>query len=141
VRKADLQITGEENLTHFRSSPSFDGCFCKICGSHLFDFEDSEPSLMYLNPGSLDDGAHPGHPTEKEYHIYVRSRCRETIGDDLPQYVSFADGSSPRPSGPALRLDTILRGRSRSSQNRLSTHDNRSVPGQFCCKLDYFIAI
>lgn len=87
VRKADLKITGEENLTHFRSSPSFDGCFCNICGSHLFAYEDSEPNLMYLSPGSLDDGAHPGHPTDKECHIYVRSKVPwETISDGLPQY-------------------------------------------------------
>jgi hypothetical protein len=42
---------------------------------------------MYVTPGSLDDGAHPGHPSEKESHIYVRSKVSwETIADGLPQY-------------------------------------------------------
>lgn len=87
IRKVDLQITGEESLTRIRSSPSFERCFCKVCGGHLFAYEDSEPNLMYLEPGSLDDGAHPGHPSDKESHIYVRSKVSwETIGDGLPQF-------------------------------------------------------
>jgi hypothetical protein len=87
IRKSDLRITGEENLARFRSSPSLEGCVCKTCHSSLFGYEDSEPELMYLSPGSLDDGAHPGHPKDKESHIYVRSKASwEIIADGLPQY-------------------------------------------------------
>jgi hypothetical protein len=92
VRRSDIRIAGEENLTRFRSSPSFEGHFCKTCGGSLFAYEDSELELMYLCPGTLDDGAHPGHPTDKESHIYCGSKASwEIIADGLPQY----DTTSP----------------------------------------------
>jgi hypothetical protein len=87
VRKADLRIRGAENLTRYRSTASFEGQFCRICGSGLFYQEDSEPELMYFSPGSLDGGAHPGHPSGRECHIYTGSKAPwETIGGPLPQY-------------------------------------------------------
>jgi hypothetical protein len=47
---------------------------------------------MYFSPGTLDGGVHPGHPADKECHIYVGSKAEwERIADDLPQY----DTSSP----------------------------------------------
>jgi hypothetical protein len=59
--------------------------------------------MMYLCPGSLDDGAHPGHPADKESHIYVGSKASwETIADGLPQY----DTTSP---------DEIITGTQRQS--------------------------
>jgi hypothetical protein len=53
----------------------------------LFSYEDSEPKLMYLFPGTLDGGVHPGHPAGKEAHIYVGSKAEwDQIGGDLPTY-------------------------------------------------------
>lgn len=87
IRRADLRIRGAENLTSYRSSPSFEGLFCRICSSGLFCYEDSEPTLMYLMPGTLDDGAHPGHPPGTECHIYTTSKAPwEEIAGSLPQY-------------------------------------------------------
>jgi hypothetical protein len=87
IRRSQIRIEGESNLTTYRSSPSFAGQFCKTCGCHLFSYEDSETELMYLAPATLDGGAHPGHPAGKETHIHVASKAEwEQIGGDLPQY-------------------------------------------------------
>lgn len=87
VRRRDVTIQGEENLTTYRSSPSFEGRFCRTCGGHLFGYEDSEPRLMYIAPTTLDGGAHPGHAPDKECHIYLRSKAPwEQVADDLPKF-------------------------------------------------------
>jgi hypothetical protein len=87
IARADIRIESTENLTTYRSSPSFARKFCKTCGCPLFEYEDSEPRLMYLLPGTLDGGVHPGHPAGKEAHIYVGSKAEwNQIGDDLPTY-------------------------------------------------------
>ena len=92
VARADIRIESTENLTRYRSSPSFTSEFCKTCGCPLFAYEDSEPKLMYFAFGTLDGGVHPGHPAGKEAHIYVASKAEwEQIQDDLPKY----DTSSP----------------------------------------------
>jgi hypothetical protein len=92
VARADIRIESPENLTAYRSSPSFTRMFCKTCGCPLFAYEDSEPKLMYFAGGTLDGGVHPGHPAEKEAHVYVGSKAEwDRIGDDLPKY----DASSP----------------------------------------------
>jgi len=92
MKRSDVAIQGEGNLATYRSSPSFAGKFCRTCGGHLFGYEDSEPQLMYVAPATLDGGAHPGHPPDKECHIYVRSKAVwEDIGDDLPKF----EASSP----------------------------------------------
>jgi hypothetical protein len=87
IRRSQIKIEGESNLTTYRSSLSFAGQFCKTCGCHLFSYEDSEAELMYLAPATLDGGVHPGHAAGKETHIHVGSKAEwEQIGGDLPQY-------------------------------------------------------
>jgi hypothetical protein len=87
-----LKIEGEVNLTTYRSSSSFAEKFCKTCGCHLFAYEDSQPDLMYFAPATIDGGLHPGHPPNKESHIYVGSKAEwEQLADGLPKY----DTSSP----------------------------------------------
>jgi hypothetical protein len=104
VARADIRIESTENLTAYRSSPSFARMFCKTCGCFLFSYEDSEPKLMYFAAGTLDGGVHPGHPAEKEAHVYVGSKAEwDRIGDDLPKY----DASSP---------DEIITERQRSNK-------------------------
>lgn len=88
IRKSEVDIEGEDHLTAYRSSPSFEYRFCRHCGSRLFGYEDSEPVWMYVMTATLDGGVHPGHPSDKECHIHVGSKAVwETIGDDLPQFV------------------------------------------------------
>ena len=92
IRRSQIRIEGESNLTTYRSSLSFAGQFCKTCGCHLFSYEDSEADLMYLAPATLDGGAHPGHPADKESHIHVGSKAEwEQIAGGLPMY----DAASP----------------------------------------------
>lgn len=93
IARGDLRIdSGRENLTTYRSSPSFANEFCKTCGCLLFAYEDGEPDVMYFSPATLDGGVHPGHPDGKESHIYVGSKAEwERIADDLPKY----DTTSP----------------------------------------------
>lgn len=92
IRRADIRITGEEALTRYRTSKSFEYRFCATCGSRLLAYEDSEPDLMYFMPATLDGGAHPGHPQDRESHIHVASKAPwERLADDLPKY----DEASP----------------------------------------------
>ena len=92
IARTDIRIESVENLTTFCSSASFARQFCKTCGCPLFAYEDSEPRLMYFAPGTLDGGVHPGHPVDKEAHIYVGSKAEwDHIADGLPMY----DTSSP----------------------------------------------
>lgn len=87
IAQSDIKISGQQHLANYHSSKSFLTQFCKVCGCHLFAYESSEPRLMYFSPGTLDGGMHPGHPPDKECHIYVGSKAEwERIGDDLPQY-------------------------------------------------------
>lgn len=87
VERVAVTITGEANLTTYRSSPTFPGMFCKTCGCHLFAYEESEPTLMYILPATLDGGAHPGHPPDKESHVYMRSKALwDRTADDLIKY-------------------------------------------------------
>ncbi|MBL9046061.1 MAG: GFA family protein [Tabrizicola sp.] len=87
IPRKDIRITGEAALTRYRTSASFEYRFCMTCGSRIFAYEDSEPDLMYFMPATLDGGAHPGHPADKESHIHVGSKAVwEHIADDLPKY-------------------------------------------------------
>ena len=87
IRRADIRITGEEALTRYRTSSSFEYRFCRTCGSRLLAYEDSEPELMYFMPATLDGGIHPGHPQDRESHIHVGSKASwEHISDDLPKF-------------------------------------------------------
>lgn len=87
IKRSQIKIEGESSLATYRSSPSFAGQFCRICGCHLFSYEDSETALMYLAPATLDGGVHPGHPDGTETHIHVGSKAEwERISDGLPQY-------------------------------------------------------
>lgn len=92
IRRADIRISGEAALTRYRTSSSFEYRFCSTCGSRIFAYEDSEPDLMYFMPATLDGGAHPGHPADKESHIHVASKATwERLTDDLPKF----DEASP----------------------------------------------
>lgn len=87
IRKADLSVAGQEHLTVYEGSPGFAYHFCSRCGCRLFAYEERAPELMYLMAATLDGGVDPGHPPEKEAHIWVGSKAEwDRIGDDLPQF-------------------------------------------------------
>ena len=87
IERANIRIEGDGNLTTYLASPGYRAQFCKTCGCPLFSYADSETRLMYFLPATLDGGEHPGHPADKEAHIYVGSKAKwERISDDLPKY-------------------------------------------------------
>jgi hypothetical protein len=78
VTRSSLEIEDEDHLTSYVGSPGYRTQFCRNCGCSLFAYEESEKTVMYLMPG---------HPAEKECHIYVGSKAEwERISDGLPQY-------------------------------------------------------
>ena len=77
---------GADNIAMFKSSASYSRKFCKTCGGHLLGEWAKEPNFVYFTTGTLDGGAHPGHPKGKERHIHVGSKAPwHEITDDLPQ--------------------------------------------------------
>lgn len=91
VQRDAITITGEGNLTTYRSSPTLASRFCKTCGCHLFGYEESEQALMYFAASTLDGRAHPGHPPDKESHIYMRSKAQwDQTSDDLAKYETMS---------------------------------------------------
>ncbi len=72
VPSAELVLEGgRDALTLYKSSPSVKRSFCRNCGGTLFFQYDSKPEWVAYATGTLDAGAHPGHPPETERHIYV----------------------------------------------------------------------
>ena len=65
---------GESNLANYDSSPGNHRRFCKTCGGHVVTTDDDLPDIVHLSTGTLDDGAHPGHPDGTESHIFVGSK-------------------------------------------------------------------
>lgn len=85
-------VQGEDNLTSFESSAGNWRKFCATCGCHLFMTVDAFPNEVYVWVASLDDGAHPGHPAEKEGHIYVGSKAPwEMVSDGIPHFSEESD--------------------------------------------------
>ncbi|MFK7802536.1 MAG: GFA family protein [Anaerolineae bacterium] len=87
----DVQITaGEDNLALYGSSAGNWRKFCKTCGCHLFMVVDQFPEKIYVWVASLDGGAHPGHPADKEAHIFVESKAPwEQIPAETLQYAAM----------------------------------------------------
>jgi hypothetical protein len=77
---------GEDNLVSYESSPGNPRKFCKTCGGHILTINGEFPEVVYLSTGTLDGGAHPGHPEGTESHIFVGSKAPwYEIHDELPQ--------------------------------------------------------
>lgn len=68
-------LRGGEALASFSSSPGNHRWFCRTCGCHIYMSIDHIPSELYYWAASLDDGMHPGHPQDRECHIFVGSRA------------------------------------------------------------------
>ena len=81
---------GADNLTPYASSERLRRNFCKSCGCHIFDELVGNTSVLELATGTLDGGAHPGHPPASLRHIFVGSKVPwHAITDDLPQNQEF----------------------------------------------------
>ena len=77
---------GAERLTRYDSTPGVKRFFCSRCGSQIYSDVHKWPDRRFYTVGTLDGGAHPGHASENERHIYVGSKLPWwRIADDLPQ--------------------------------------------------------
>ncbi len=93
MRRDMVEINGAENLTRYRTSPSFEQQFCRICGCNLFAYDDDETTLFYVDVPTLDGGVDPGHPRDREYHGYMRSRAEwEHVSDAIPHFEKDVPG-------------------------------------------------
>ena len=88
-----VRITqGEGNLQSYESSAGNYRQFCQTCGCHLFMTVDHIPHEIYVWVASLDEGAHPGHPADKEAHILIGSKASwEDLEGKIPQYENLCD--------------------------------------------------
>ncbi|MFQ5791672.1 MAG: GFA family protein, partial [Acidobacteriota bacterium] len=92
VRRDEFTIDkGAESLGTFDSSPPMHRRFCTICGCPLFIEMDDVPELIEIATGTLDGGAHPGHPRASLKHLWVGSKVPwYEITDDLPRFEEAA---------------------------------------------------
>ncbi|MEP1442638.1 MAG: GFA family protein [Hyphomicrobiales bacterium] len=82
AKKADVTISGEENITVFRASDSASRHFCSICGSALFWIEDDSETLSIL-AGSVNEPSR----LKIQAHIFCADKGDYyELDDGLPQY-------------------------------------------------------
>lgn len=86
---------GVELLRSFTSSPGNHRWFCGECGCHIYMSVEHIPAEVYYWPASLDEGMFPGHPADKECHIFVGSKASwDRYDEQLTSYETVADAIS-----------------------------------------------
>lgn len=88
AKRSDLQISGEEFVTWFTSSPGIRRGFCRSCGSNLF-WDNRARSSISIMAGTLDN------PTKLTLvsHIYTGSKGNYyEITDGLPNHLESDPG-------------------------------------------------
>jgi hypothetical protein len=85
---------GEDNVSHYETTPGWGLCFCRTCGSTLCGMASDKVHGVTL--GSVDGD--PG--VQIEMHIFVGSKAAwDHIGGHAPQYQEFpAQGLSSTPA-------------------------------------------
>lgn len=76
-------LSGENDITHYESSPGVYRTFCRQCGSPLYSHRDATPEFIRLRLGTLDT------PVEAKLtaHIFVSQKADwYEICDEAPQY-------------------------------------------------------
>ncbi len=82
--------SGEARIGSYRSSLDTDRWFCRVCGCPLYMTITGYPDRVWLAVATLDGDAHPGHPKNKEFHIFVGSKAPwYKITDELPRHEQF----------------------------------------------------
>jgi hypothetical protein len=80
-----LKVTGERNLTWYRSSDRARRGFCRICGSGLF-WKHDDLSQTSIFAGSLDNPS----GLAASHHIHVKNKgSYYAIDDGLPQQAGW----------------------------------------------------
>ncbi|MGB5629999.1 MAG: GFA family protein [Woeseiaceae bacterium] len=84
VRRSGFRyLSGEDVLSTYASSATYERVFCSVCGSNILGILTADPSAVYLCMGAIE-----GNPPRPEgYHIYVGSKAPwHEISDDLKQF-------------------------------------------------------
>jgi len=83
-------VSGEGELTHYRSTPEGERQFCRRCGSHLFFRSSRWPGQVHFTIATLADqeGIAP------QAHVYWSDRARWIDDLDLPK-LGGATGMDP----------------------------------------------
>ena len=76
-------LSGESDLSVYKSSGNHNRVFCSICGSNIMVELTDYPEELYLSMSAID-----GDPERPEgYHIFVGSKAPwHEISDSLKQY-------------------------------------------------------
>jgi hypothetical protein len=81
---------GQAALSMFESSPGIQRYFCRNCGCPIYCDTVRPPFSRVYTAATLDDGVSPGHPPERERHIYAASKsCWYGIDRKLPEIAEF----------------------------------------------------
>ncbi len=92
IKKSQFKwISGEHLLSRYKSSENVTKTFCSVCGSNLASFYESDPDLVGIALGGLeqDPGSRP------LAHVFVGSKAPWfEISDGLPQYEAWPGSES-----------------------------------------------
>ncbi len=81
-------LSGESDLSIYKSSGNHNRVFCSVCGSNILVELTDYPDELYLAMGTIEGD--PPRPTG--YHIYVGSKAPwHEITDGLKQYEEDSD--------------------------------------------------
>ena len=83
VRAAYWNLSGEEWVREFESSPGVFRAFCSRCGSPIYSRREGEPDAHRIRLGLLDD--EPGRRPLAHFFVASKASWFE-ITDDLPQF-------------------------------------------------------
>lgn len=76
-------VSGESNLSSYRSSETQTKLFCKTCGSPIMSKNTLTPDMIRIRLGTIETDI----VECPEAHIFVASKANwEDISDNLPQY-------------------------------------------------------
>ena len=83
VNADDFNVTREDNLCSYQSSPGKHRYFCNTCGCHVFSRVDYRPDMVFVKAGSLDDDPH----AKPQFHFWTSNKAPwHEILDNIPQY-------------------------------------------------------
>ena len=74
ARRDSFNLTGEQNVTGYESSPGMVRRFCKSCGGQIIIHGEALGDETFVALGSLDAGQTPGHDPATETHIFWESK-------------------------------------------------------------------
>jgi uncharacterized protein (DUF924 family) len=99
VRRADLTVLqGTEAIAEYESSPGKFRCFCRTCGSPVYSHRVSDPTVVRVRFGTLDDD--PGVRPALHYAVDFKAPWIE-ITDGLPRIEASRVAPASSAKGPA----------------------------------------